>query len=100
VDLVPGQVLEPRLCGVTEVGRHVLDDKKVIFRSPSVAGESAVLEPHAGVGVPVVPRYIGRSMETGGEPRIAVVVAVAVMASPASSILVVARAVVDALGPL
>jgi hypothetical protein len=26
-----------------------------------VAGESVVLEPHAGVGVPVVPRYVGQS---------------------------------------
>jgi hypothetical protein len=28
-----------------------------------VTGESVVLEPHGGVGVPVVPRYVGRSTE-------------------------------------
>jgi hypothetical protein len=35
-----------------------------------MAGESVVLEPHAGVGVPDVPRYIGRSVEARGEPRV------------------------------
>jgi hypothetical protein len=37
---------------------------------PRVARESVVLELHAGVGVPVVPGYIGRSSETRGEPDI------------------------------
>jgi hypothetical protein len=85
-----------------------------------VAGESVVLEPHAGVGVPVVPRYVGRGAEARGEPCIpdaltkspwtslvrrpaAVALVVAVVASPTSAIVVVARAVVavvvDALGP-
>jgi hypothetical protein len=85
-----------------------------------VAGESVVLEPHAGVGVPVVPGYVGRSPETRGEPRIpdalangpwtslvrrpaAITVVVTVVVSPASSVVVVARAVVtvvvDVLGP-
>jgi hypothetical protein len=35
-----------------------------------VAGESVVLEPHVGIGVPIVPRYIRRSTEMRGEPRI------------------------------
>jgi hypothetical protein len=35
-----------------------------------VAGELVVLEPHAGVGVPIVPRYVGQSMEAREEPRI------------------------------
>jgi hypothetical protein len=28
-----------------------------------VAHEAVVLEPHAGVGVPIVPRYVGQSTE-------------------------------------
>jgi hypothetical protein len=35
-----------------------------------VAREPVVLEPHSGVGVPVVPGYVGQSSETRGEPRI------------------------------
>jgi hypothetical protein len=35
-----------------------------------VAGKSAVLEPHAGVGVPVVPWYVGQSAEAQGKPHI------------------------------
>jgi hypothetical protein len=85
-----------------------------------VARQPVVLEPHAGVGVPVVHGYVGWSSETRGKPRItdalakgsrtplvwrlpAVTIIVAVVASPASSIVVVARTVVtmvvDALGP-
>jgi hypothetical protein len=36
-----------------------------------VAGESIDLEPHTGVGVPVVPRYVGWSTRARGELRIA-----------------------------
>jgi hypothetical protein len=32
-----------------------------------VAGKSVVLEPHTGVGVPIIPRYDGRSTEARGE---------------------------------
>jgi hypothetical protein len=35
-----------------------------------VAREPVVLEPHTGVGVPVVSRYIGRSPEMRGELRV------------------------------
>jgi hypothetical protein len=35
-----------------------------------VTRESGVLEPHAGVGIPVVPGYVGRSSEMQGKPRI------------------------------
>jgi hypothetical protein len=70
MDLVPRQVLEPHSHGVAEVERLVLDDEEVIHHSPGVAGESVVLEPLTGVGVPVIPRYVGRSMEARGEPRI------------------------------
>jgi hypothetical protein len=64
-------VLEPCPHGVAEVERQILDDEKVVRRYPSVAGESVVLKSYARVGVPVVPRYIGRSTETRGELRVA-----------------------------
>jgi hypothetical protein len=51
--------------------RQILDDEKVARRSPGVAGELVVLEPCAGVGVLVVPRYVGRSTEVRRELRIA-----------------------------
>jgi hypothetical protein len=63
VDLVRRQVLEPSARGVAEVERHVLDGEEVVGHSPGVACELVVLEPYAGVGVPVVSWYIGRSPE-------------------------------------
>jgi hypothetical protein len=66
VDIVARQVLELRARGVTEVKRQVLDDEEVVGRSPSVACEPVVLEPYAGVGVPIVSRHIGRSLEMRG----------------------------------
>jgi hypothetical protein len=62
-------VLEPCPRGVAEVERQVLDDEEIVRRSPGVAGESVVLKPHAGVGLPVVPGYVGWSPETRGEPE-------------------------------
>jgi hypothetical protein len=76
-----------------------------------VAGESVVLKPYAGVGIPVVPGYVGQSSETRGEPRIpdalakglwtplvqrpaVISIIIAVVASPAFSVVVVARAIV------
>jgi hypothetical protein len=35
-----------------------------------MACEPIVLEPHTGVGVPIVPGYVGQSSETRGEPSI------------------------------
>jgi hypothetical protein len=64
VDLVAWQVLEPRPCRVTEVERQVLYDEEIICRFTRVARESIVFEPHARVGVPVVPGYVGWSSET------------------------------------
>jgi hypothetical protein len=49
--------------GVNEVERQVPDDEEVVCRSPGVACEPVVLEPYAGVGVPIVPQYIGRSVD-------------------------------------
>jgi hypothetical protein len=92
---------------------------EVVCRCPGVASKPIVLEPHAGVGVPVVPWHVGRSAKARKELRVADALAkspwtplvrrpavvafiVAIVASPASMIVVVARAVVavvvDALG--
>jgi hypothetical protein len=56
--------------GVAEVERQILDDEEVVCRSPGVASESVVLEPYAGVGVPVVPRYVSRSADARMELRV------------------------------
>jgi hypothetical protein len=71
VDLVPQQVLEPCARGVAEVERQVLDDEEVVSRSPGVACELVVLEPHAGVGFPVISWHIGRSPKARRKFRIA-----------------------------
>jgi hypothetical protein len=71
VDLVPRQVLEPSARGVAEVERQVLDDEQVIGRSPGEACEPVVLEPYAGVGIPVVSWYVGRSPESRRKLRVA-----------------------------
>jgi hypothetical protein len=76
-----------------------------------VAREPVILEPHAGVGVAVVPGHVGRISETRGGPRIldarakgswtplvwrpaTVTVIVPVVASSTTPVVVVARAVV------
>jgi hypothetical protein len=63
-------VLEPCAHRVTEVERQVLDHEEVIGRSTGVACESLVLEPCAGVSVPIVPWHIGRGSEARGEFRV------------------------------
>jgi hypothetical protein len=45
LDLVAGQVLEPRARGVAEVERQILDHKEIIGRSSGIARESVVLKP-------------------------------------------------------
>jgi hypothetical protein len=70
MDLVSRQVLEPSVRGVATVERHVLDDEKVVGRSPCVACEPVVLKPYAGVGVPVVSWDIGRSPEARRKFRV------------------------------
>jgi hypothetical protein len=100
-------VLEPCPRRVAEVEREVLDDEEIVRRSPGVASELIVLEPHVGVGVPIVPWYVGQSTEARRKLRVAdaltkspwtplvrrpaaVAVVVAVVAPPASTIVVVA----------
>jgi hypothetical protein len=70
LDLVAGQVLEPRARGVAEVERQILDHEEIISRPTGVACELVVLEPYAGVGIPIVPRYVGRGPEAREELRI------------------------------
>jgi hypothetical protein len=64
-------VLEPHACGVTEVKRQVLDHKEIVGHSYGMARKPVVLEPYAGVGVPVVSWHIGRGPEARGELRVA-----------------------------
>jgi hypothetical protein len=67
LDLVARQMLEPRACGVAEVERQILDHEEIVSHPTGVAHEPVVLEPHTGVGVPVVSRYVGRGLEARGE---------------------------------
>jgi hypothetical protein len=112
-------VLEPCPRGVTEVERQILDDEEIVRCSSGVASKPVVLEPHSGVGVPLVPWHVGQSTKARRELRVAdalskgpqtflvlrlvaVAVVIAVMAPPASTVVVVAGAIVavifDALG--
>jgi hypothetical protein len=63
VDLITRQVSKPRTRRVDEVEQQVLDDEEVVGRSTGVACEPIVLEPYAGVGVPIVSWHIGQSPE-------------------------------------
>jgi hypothetical protein len=63
-------MLEPRVRGVAEVEQKILDHEEIIGCPTGVAREPVVLEPHAGVGVPVVSRYVGWGPEARGELRI------------------------------
>jgi hypothetical protein len=54
-----------------EVERMILDDEEIICCYPGMARESVVLEPYVGVGVPVVPWHVGRSVKAQRELCIA-----------------------------
>jgi hypothetical protein len=103
------QVLKPCPRRVTEVEWQDLADEKVVRRAPppGVASEPIVLEPHTGFSVPIIPWYVGRSTEARTELHVMdaltkspwtplvrrpapVEVVVAVVAPPASMIVVVA----------
>jgi hypothetical protein len=64
-------VLEPCACRVAELEWKVLDNEEIVGCSTGVAREPVVLEPHVGVGVPIVSCHIGRSPEARGELRVA-----------------------------
>jgi hypothetical protein len=49
---------------------EVLDDEEIVCRSPGMAREPVVLEPHAGVGVLVVSWHIGQSVKARRELRV------------------------------
>jgi hypothetical protein len=70
LDLVAGQVLEPRACRIAEVKRQVFDHEEIVGRSSGMARKSVVLEPYAGIGVPVVSWDVGRGLEARGELRV------------------------------
>jgi hypothetical protein len=63
VDLVPRQVFEPRARRIAKVERQVFVYEEVVSRSTGMACELVILEPCAGVGVPIVSCHIGRSSE-------------------------------------
>ena len=49
MDLVLGQVLEPRSCGVGKVKRKVADDYNIIRRAAQLACQVVVVEPERGI---------------------------------------------------
>ena len=51
MDLVRGQMLEPRSCGVGMVKRKVTDDDYVVHRATQLACQAVVAEPDRGVGL-------------------------------------------------
>ena len=63
MDLVRGQVLEPRSCGVSKVKGKVADDDRVISRAAQLARQAVVVEPETGIRLP---RVLG---ECGGLPK-------------------------------
>jgi hypothetical protein len=66
LDLVARQVLEPRACGVTELEKQILDHEEIVGRPTGMARELVVLEPHTGVGVPIISRYVGQGPKCEG----------------------------------
>ena len=54
MDLVHGQMLEPRSRGVSEVERKVADDHGVVRCTAQLACQAVVVEPDHGVGLSLV----------------------------------------------
>ena len=59
MDLVCGQVLEPRSRGVSEVKREFADDDRVIRRTAQLTCQAVVVEPDCGIG-------LARVLDEGG----------------------------------
>ena len=51
MDLVRGQVLEPRSRGVSEVKREFADDDRVVRRTSQLTCQAVVIEPDRGIGL-------------------------------------------------
>ena len=51
MDLIRGQVLEPRSCGVGKVKRKVVDDHGIICRTAQLACQAVVIEPDRRIGL-------------------------------------------------
>ena len=59
MDLIHGQMLEPRSCGIGKVKRKVADDHGVIRRTAQLACQAVVVEPDCGIG-------LARVLDEGG----------------------------------
>ena len=51
MDLIRGQMLKARSCGVSKVKRKVADDHGVIRRTAQLACQAVVVEPDRGIGL-------------------------------------------------
>jgi hypothetical protein len=69
MDLAGRQVLEPRLRRVGEVQGEVADDDLVTGGPAQLARQAVVVEPHAGISLPVVLDDRCRLSEALGEGR-------------------------------
>ena len=49
MDLIRGQMLEPRSCGIGKVKREVADDHGVIRCAAQLACQAVIVEPDRGV---------------------------------------------------
>jgi hypothetical protein len=54
MDLIRGQVLEPRSCGVGKVKGKVADDHSIIRCATQLACQVVVVEPNRGIGLALV----------------------------------------------
>ena len=59
MDLIHGQTLDPRSCGIGKVKRDVADDHGVIRRTAQLACQAVVVEPDRGIG-------LARVLDEGG----------------------------------
>ena len=59
MDLIRGQVLEPRSCGVGKVKGKVVDDHGIIRYATQLACQAVVIEPDSGIG-------LARVLDEGG----------------------------------
>ena len=70
MDAVHGEMLEPCSGTFCEVERQVLYDKEAVVRLACSIGETEVLQPHGGVGVPRILDNVRRHAEARREWRL------------------------------